>query len=308
MASFEVPNLVRMRARAQGDAGAAWINGLDAAVSRLAAHWDLQVGRVLDGGSGALVLEVQMHGNVDAVLKIAVPDPDLSTIEADILRAAAGRGYARLYHHDPSERAMVVERLGRPLWEQRRPQDEQLVMYCAAIREAWQVELVNDALIDGAGKAAWLEDFIPRTWDELGRPCAERTVARALDFAARRRAAFDPARAVVCHGDAHPGNLLAPLEPGGSYKFIDPEGGFIEPEYDLACWLRGWRPADHTEGTIGNDARAAAGQLATLTDTNPEAIWEWGFVERVSSGLLLMKLGHEEGALYLSIADAIAES
>ena len=51
-----------------------------------------------------------------------------------------------------------------------------------------------------------------------------------------------------------------------------------------------------------------AGQLAALTGTDAQAIWEWGFVERVSSGLLLMQLGHEEGELYLSIADAIADS
>lgn len=37
-----------------------------------------------------------------------------------------------------------------------------------------------------------------------------------------------------------------------------------------------------------------------------QALWEWGFVERVSSGLLLMQLGHEEGDLYLSIADETA--
>jgi streptomycin 6-kinase len=308
VAQFEVPSLVRRRAFAMGEAGAAWLQHLDATVSRVAANWDLQVGRVLDGGSGALVAEVSMPGDIAAILKIAVPDPDLSTIEADVLRAAGGRGYARLYHHNRADRAMVVERLGPPMWQQNWPQHQQLPLYCAAVQEAWKVNFDPRGLIDGAGKATWLEDFIPRTWESLGRPCSERTVALALDFAARRRSAFDPARAVICHGDAHPGNLLAPLDPGGAYKFIDPEVGFIEPEYDLGCWLRGWRPARRDESDLGRLAREAAAQLAGLTGTDGQGIWEWGFIERVSSGLLLMQLGHEEGESYLSIADEIADS
>jgi streptomycin 6-kinase len=303
---YDVPALVRSRAQAMGPAGVAWLEQLDATVGRIAADWELQVGRVLDGGSGALVAEVVMADGVPAILKVAVPDPDISTIEADILRAADGRGYARLYHHNREQRAMVVERLGTEMALQGLPQDRQLPLYCTAIQEAWKVAFSPDGLIDGAEKARWLADFIPRTWEALGRPCTERTVAVALDFAARRKAAFDPARAVICHGDAHPGNLLAPLREGGSYKFIDPEPGFIEPEYDLGCWLRGWRPAQRNEPDPGRLAREAAVQLAELTGTNTEAIWEWGFVERVSSGLLLMHLGHEEGELYLAIADAIA--
>jgi streptomycin 6-kinase len=293
MAKFAVPDLVRRRALTMGDTGVAWLQQLDAIVSRVAADWDLQVGR--------------MPGGIAAVLKIAVPDPDLSPIEADILGAADGRGYARLYRHNPAERAMVVERLGPPMWQQNWPQDQQVSLYCAALQEAWKVTIDPRRLTDGAGKAAWLEDFIPRTWESLDRPCRERTVALALDFAARRRTAFDPSRAVICHGDAHPGNLLAPLDPHGAYKFIDPEGVSIEPEYDLGCWLRGWRPAHRHEPALGGLAREAAHQLAALTGTDERAIWEWGFVERVSSGLLLTQLGHEEGELYLSIADKIAD-
>jgi streptomycin 6-kinase len=305
---LEVPPLVRRRALGIGEIGSAWLEQLDAVVSGVAKDWDLEVGRVLDGGSSALVAEVGMPGDVAAILKIACPHPDLTTIEADILRAAGGRGYARLYHHNPAERAMVVERLGLPMWDLNWPQDRQLLLYCAAIQEAWKVAFDPEGLIDGAGKATWLEDFIPRSWESLERPCHERTVALALDFAARRRSAFDPARAVICHGDAHPGNLLAPLDSGGTYKFIDPEGGFIEPEYDLGCWLRGWRPARRREPDVGRLARDAAGQLAVLTGTDRQAIWEWGFVERVASGLLLKQLGHEEGESYLFIADEIADS
>lgn len=291
-----------------GEAGTAWLEQLDGVVSDVAVNWDLEVGSVLEGGSSGLVAEVILPGGVLAVLKVALPHPDLSTTEADVLRAADGTGYARLFHYTPAKHAMVIERLGPPVWQHNWPQDQQLPIYCAALQEAWKVTFDSQGVIDGAGKAAWLEEFIPRTWESLGRPCGERTIARALEFAARRGKAFDPGCAVICHGDAHPGNLLAPLESGGTYKFIDPEVGFIEPEYDLGCWLRGWRPARGHEPSVGRLARDAASQLAVLTGTDTQAIWEWGFIERISSGLLLMRLGHDEGALYLSIADAIADS
>ena len=306
MHQLEVPQLVRNRARDLGEPGVAWLHGLDETVARLAAEWDLRLGSVLEGGSGALVVQATMPGEIPAILKVAVPDPDLSTVEAEILRAAEGHGYARLYHHNPTERAMVVERLGAPIWSQHLPEDQQLRLYCAAILQAWEVRIAPRNLTDGAAKAAWLADFIPRMWESLGHPCSERSVALALEFAARRHDAFDPARAIICHGDAHPGNLLAPLNEGGAYKFIDPEAGFIDREYDLACWLRGWRPAHPGEPHVEHLAREIAGQLAALTGTDPQVIWEWAFIERVSSGLLLMKLGHAEGALYLSIADQMA--
>ncbi len=306
MAHVEVPALVRRRALDLGEVGQAWLEGLDDTVTELVANWELELGPIMHGGANALVAEVHMADGLPAILKVAVPDPRVGTLEADILEAAEGRGYARLYRRSPLHRAMVVERLGQQLWAEQWPQDQEMELYCGAIREAWKVEVDPKGLTDGPGKAAWLKAFIPRAWEGLGRPCDEGTIALALEFAARRGAASDPSRAVICHGDAHPGNLLAALEHGGTHKFIDPEGAFIEPEYDLACWLRGWRPAHLPDPDLERHAREAAAQLAALTGTHAQAIWEWGLAERVSSGLVLMRLGHEEGALYLSTADQLA--
>ena len=127
-----------------GETGAAWLQQLDVTVSRVAADWDLRVGRVLDGGTSALVAEVVMPGEIAAILKLALPDPGLNTIEADILTAAHGRGYARLYHYNRAERAMVLERLGPAMWQEHWPQDQQLRFYCSAVEEAWKVRLRSE--------------------------------------------------------------------------------------------------------------------------------------------------------------------
>ena len=38
-----------------------------------------------------------------------------------------------------------------------------------------------------------------------------------------------------------------------------------------------------------------------------EAIWQWAFIERVSSGLFLFRLGHhQEARSYLAVADQLS--
>ena len=46
--------------------------------------------------------------------------------------------------------------------------------------------------------------------------------------------------------------------------------------------------------------------VSSLTGIAPEPIWQWSFVERVSSGLFLLSLGHDNQALtFLKAADRL---
>ncbi len=45
-------------------------------------------------------------------------------------------------------------------------------------------------------------------------------------------------------------------------------------------------------------------RLAELTGVASESIWQWGFIERTSTGLLLLKLGFDQVAQFFSILDA----
>jgi len=48
-------------------------------------------------------------------------------------------------------------------------------------------------------------------------------------------------------------------------------------------------------------------QLARLTGVEPEPIWQWGFIERISNGLLLKQKGLDKLACEsLTVADAWA--
>jgi len=116
---------------------------------------------------------------------------------------------------------------------------------------------------------------------------------------------------VLIHGDAHAHNLLLKPDPAGgstSFRLIDPEGLLSEPAHDLGVALR-----DRNEELLVGDTTAAATarfrQAALLTGVNGEAIWQWAFIERVSTGLFLFRLGHrQEARPYLAVADRLSAS
>ena len=128
-------------------------------------------------------------------------------------------------------------------------------------------------------------------------------VAMAFDFLSRRRAAHDDAASVLVHGDAHALNALDAGE--GAYKMIDPDGLNAEPAYDLGVLLREWDEV--LAGDPLGVGQRRCQRLAALSDLDPDAIWQWGFVERVSTGLACLAIGMaDEGRKMLHVADVWA--
>jgi streptomycin 6-kinase len=152
----------------------------------------------------------------------------------------------------------------------------------------------------GAAKGRWLVNFITLGWERLGRPCQERAVDYALACATRRIEAHDDERAVLLHGDIHHGNALEAGD--GGFKLIDPDGILGEPEYDLSIIMR----EDPVELMTG-DPRERARRLARQSGLDATRIWEWGVVERVSTGLVLTEIDLQPlGRQMLAAADHIA--
>jgi streptomycin 6-kinase len=130
---------------------------------------------------------------------------------------------------------------------------------------------------------------------------------KALACAARRVVAHDDERAVLVHGDVHQWNVLeAPrdLKQGGGFKLVDPDGLLAEDEYDLGVLMR----EDPVELRHGDPAERAR-WLARRCSLDATAIWEWGVVERVSTGLLATRIGLQPlGREMLVTADLLARS
>jgi streptomycin 6-kinase len=244
-----------------------------------------------------------------AVVKIAMPatiDGD-GAFERSVLAfgLAAGRGCARLLAHDSELSALLIERLGRNLDELRLPVERQLEIICETVRQMWVRVPAETRLPTGAEKAVWLAEFIATAWEALDRPCSARAVDTALRFAAERAAAFDAASSVLVHGDAHSWNTLEAGD--GTFKLVDPEGLVSEPAHDLAVPMRELN-RELLDGDALGLGRERASLLSRLTGVDEHAIWQWGFVERISSGLYTMQQGHPGARDFLEVADRWAEA
>jgi streptomycin 6-kinase len=299
--SIVVPERVQLRAEQSGPQTRQWLKDLPGLIAELEQEWELSIGQPLPGGSSAYVAPVKTASG-NAVIKIAMPSqhgPYGFEQEIDTLLRAHGRGYVRMFKFDYERRALLLEQLGLSMLESRLEPKQAIQLLCKTLKQAWLLPPSADQTLHALEyKAQTLAKLISELWDELERPCSEKIVSQALEFARRRMDAFDPQRCVVVHGDPHPANALLVLAPRAGaesgYVFVDPEGFLCEPEYDLGVVMRGW----NEELLAAADPLALAHEycqlLAKETGLDEASIWEWGFIERVSSGLYIWAYGSSE--------------
>jgi streptomycin 6-kinase len=293
-----VPAVVRNKALAAG--AVHWLDGLPALVASLEREWCMVVGRPFGDATEAFVAEATLDDGRHAVLKLLVPrDADAARNEITVLCLTNGDGCVELLRHDAEHGALLLERLGRPLRELALPLEERLEILCSTAARVWR-SAPDCGLPTGAEKGRWLVDFITRTWEELDHPCSERAVAHAQACAERRIDAHDDEAAVLVHGDVHQWNAI---EAENGFKLVDPDGLLAEAAYDMGILMR----EDPLE-LLRGDERERARWLAARTGLDAAAIWEWGVVERVSTGLLCTKVDLQPvGREMLTVADRVAD-
>jgi streptomycin 6-kinase len=294
-----VPEVVRAKAERAG--AGAWVAGLPELVAELEREWGITAGRAYPDPTEAYVAEAVLADGTPAVLKLLVPRPGQAADEITVLRLADGAGCVRLLASDAERGALLLERLGPSLYQLGVPLGRRLGIMCTLAARLWR-PAAGAGLSTGADKGRWLADHIARTWADLDRPCSRAAVDHALACAERRVAAHSPDRAVLVHGDVHQWNTLRAR--GRAFALVDPDGLLAEPEYDLGVLMR----EDPVELMAG-DPRERARWLAARTGCDPVATWEWGVVERVSTGLLAVAIGLQPvGSQMLTAAEAIARN
>jgi streptomycin 6-kinase len=293
----QVPDIVRQKAFAAG--AGAWLDDLPLLVSTLEQEWGIAVGEPYSDSTEAFVAAATCEDGTPVVLKLLVPrSGDAAENEIAVLRLSGGDGCVRLLRDDAARGALLLERLGQPLYQLGLPICRRHEILCSTAARVWR-PAPGCGLPTGAEKARRLADFITATWEELGHPCSERAIDYAVACARRRADAHRDERAVLVHGDVHQWNAL---EAQGGFKLVDPDGLLAEPEYDLGIIVRE-DPLDLLDG----DPHERARWLAARTGLDATTIWEWGVVERVSTGLLGTKVGLQPVARQmLAVADRVA--
>lgn len=305
----QVHDALRERARLRGVEW--WLDELSRLVADLERDWDLIVGEAFPTGTEAYVARANLADGTRAVLKILLPWPDGPTDhEAAVLRLAGGHGCVRLLRHDPVRSALLLDELGPSLDRLGLPTERRVEIMCDTLPALWAAartrapEVHGLGLPSGADKATWLAGYITDLWERLDRPCRRAAVDHALACADQRRRAHDERRATLVHGDVHQWNTLC--HPDGGFRFVDPDGLVAEAEYDLGVMLR--EDPDEPDDPMRGDPQARARWLADRTGLDERAIWQWGVVERVSTGLSTVAIGLQAvGHQMLALADRIAE-
>jgi len=312
--SITLPVEVEKRLEHMGETGSIWRASLPANIVRLQNQWGLSVGEVLHGGSEALVIEARNACAEALVLKLLLPaiaEPGqseaLKNNELSVLRSAQGQGYVRLLEADAAIGAMLMPRLGPPLGQiESKPETQQRVL-CETLKKAWRAPTGGINLQTGAQKALWLRALIVELAAKHNHYISTESLSIAINFTRQRERAHERANKVLVHGDPHPLNALR--KPSGDYAMIDPDGLYGEPEYDMGVVMR----EASSELLHLNTAPIELGKercerLAQLSGTQPLAIWQWGFIERVSTGLYTLELDMPEyGKPALQVANSWAK-
>ena len=290
---IEISDHVRQKLAVLGEAGTRWLAELPGLIEKLEQEWNIKVGKSLKGGSEAYVAQVTTGDGLPAVLKIAIPPMTGNTVlvqEITALTLAAGRGYVRLLRSDLTRRVLLLELLGKPLKDLGYSTHIQIEIICAILKESWVEVPAGENLINGAEAGQWHFDFISGLWQSLGQPCSRQAYETALAFTQERARAYDPAKAVLVHGDAHPGNTLQTLDGlPASFKLIDPDGQAVEPAYDLGVLMREW-PDELLPDPL-KLGRERCAYLCHLTGAARHGTWQWGFIQCMSTGLLFRQIG-----------------
>ena len=240
--------------------GRDWLARVPALLEECAEQWSLRLEGPIGNGFASLVVAAG-----DAVLKLQFPDRE-SEHEADALRRWDGDGAARLLAHDPERHALLIERArpGTHLTEV--GQEAALDVFVELLPRLWKSAATPFRPL--ADEAAWWIDYLPRSWEHLGRPFERALLDRVIGTLQELSAT--QGEPVLLNQDLHADNVLAAeREP---WLVIDPKPLAGEREFAVAPLVRGWelghskaatlRRFDRLTSELGLDRERAGGWAA----------------------------------------------
>ncbi len=171
--------------------------------------------------------------------------------EVGTIARARGRGYVQLLAPDVSRHAMLLEALGPSMATLDMTPEAQLEVMCRLLHQAWEVPRAV------TGRYAEPVDKAGGLNEFLGGFSAE---------------------------------LDRPCSESGCV-FVDPVGFIGDPAYDLGVTLRDWCPQLLASDDPQSLARRYCRLLAGGSGLDEEAIWERGFLDLVTTGLLRLVVG-----------------
>jgi streptomycin 6-kinase len=213
--------------------GAAWLEDLPRLVEGCVHDWTLTLRAPFEPATISWVAPAELPDGMRAVLKVNFPDAE-SEHEADALAFWDGSGAVRLLAHDRRRRALLIARCepGSQLWDVR-DEDAAYDISASVFRALWRPAPDDAPFRPLDTEAHRWADELPIRWERHDKPFPRRLLSEAVALC--RDLARSQPELVVCHQDAHGGNVL---RAGDRWLAIDPKPVLGERAFDLASALR----------------------------------------------------------------------
>jgi streptomycin 6-kinase len=269
-------NFARTQLELYGERGRQWLDQLPALLAECEQRWRLTALSPFSTLSYNYAAPAIRADGAAVVLKLGVPNPELST-EIEALRIYAGRGICRLLEAAPDQGVMLLERLQPGAMLTTVIDDEQATAIAAQVmRQLWRPASAQHNFPTVARWAKGLER-LRSTFNGGVGPFPARLVEQAERlFAELIQSMAEP---MLLHGDLHHFNILsAQREP---WLAIDPKGVVGEPAYEVGALLR--NPSTRVVGDVQVQTRRVD-QLAAELSIDRQRILGWSLAQAVLSG------------------------
>ena len=262
-----------------GQAGRDWLERLPGLVELCAQRWSLSVEGTFAELSYNYVLRVRRADGSRAVLKLGVPEVELSS-EMAALQFYAGRGCACLYESNAELGALLIERLEPGEMLASLEDDDRATLIAAGVME----RLWRPATADWQGSlsvAGWARG-LQRLRDQFGGgsgPLPEALVGRAEGlFGELLASAGEP---YLLHGDLHHFNILRAQRE--AWLAIDPKGVLGEPAYELGAFLYNPQPDFPWRSDLGKVLARRVALLCERLGLDRQRVLGYGVAQAVLS-------------------------
>ncbi len=306
MNNFQLSDLVLKKLKTHQNASQI-IQNLRKTIHILETEKKIKLIKSLSGGTSAFLAEALTKENKQLIVKIPLHELELGVDfknEIAALKMVAGNGYVQLLAYDSDLKVAFLEQLGIPLADCGFSINRQIAIICQTLQQSWIPIKEADQFPNTLGIADWFTTYIHDNWKALNQPFSTELFTKTNEFIAQRKANYSPMNACLVHGDAHNYNILqAKAGASETFKLIDPDGIRAEPAYDLGVLMREW--ADELILNPKEKLMERVAYLAALTGLEKKPIWQWGLIQCVATGLVLLQADQEEeGKKLVTIAES----
>jgi streptomycin 6-kinase len=227
-----------------------WLERVPDLVRECAEEWGLRLGEPYRRGAAGCAVRADLPDGTPAVLKVVWPHRETEH-EADALELYDGDGVVRLLARDDGRWAMLLERCEPGSVLSEAGADAALDVLAELLPRLSKP--AGDPFHTLGDEAAWWVSYLPRQWEESGRPFDR----KLLDAAVEALEQLPPTQGerVLLHQDLHADNVLAAeREP---WLAIDPKPLVGEREFAVAPIVRG--------GELGHSRRDVLHRLDRLS-------------------------------------------